>query len=205
MNTYPNTIADTEGYRAFILAPDQEPRSENFLQWEEAQDWLLMMFNYGPGVPAKPIATHDPGFQALVVDNTNDRTIAAWEGTGVEIVHRLFEAVSDYITGVDEENDSAEWTAALTSAGYTDISVTHDLGARYVLFVGVDGRQWALADDNTGETSSVLLSRNIYCDHAGVEQPPYSDADELEVFVPIYGTSIQAVVHRAHEAITDWE
>lgn len=80
----PHTIADTEGYSATALLRETEPLTENCPTCETAQDWLLIQYT---GLANS--GEYHAGCSALIIDNTNNRTIHEWHGSAKQIADAI--------------------------------------------------------------------------------------------------------------------
>lgn len=185
-----------DGYDAVVLLPGTETLLHTCLSYERAQDWLRCKFegfvrsrhNYTDG-------------WALLIDNTARRTVQHWYGSVLQIAGSLREAARDHI-GDPRTFTQTQWHQALSAVGASHVILGWDPGGAYVMFT-FSNQRWALADDAVGETTGLLLSRNIYC-APGLVHAASNEQDDTERFEPIYGSTLAMVANRTRVCLNNW-
>lgn len=176
---------ETEGYAAALSVPGQEDEVTIHETQQLATELLALR------ALLVPLSVQE--ITATVVDLIDDRTVTEYTGTPTEVVAML----NGVTVGRVHRDDSDQWIRHLETAGLTDVQVTGDLSGTYAVFTAADDIRYCLADDLSGDTNALVLTRDYRQSY-----DPDNDTPEQRVQRYIYAATIRQAAELTAETLT---
>lgn len=179
------SIEATEGYGAALSLPGRADEVSTHPTQEIATEVLALR------AVLVPLTVQE--ITATVVDLIDDRTVTECTGTPLEVVAMLNNVI---LTCVDRQ-DADLWIRHLQAAGFTDVQVSWDLSGTYAAFTATDGIRYCLAEDLSGDTDALVLTRDYRQTYN-----PDSDTPEQQIQRYIYAATIRQAAEQTAETLT---